>query len=423
MIKPRHAAYVLLILLIFLFSAGAYGSGKNHKGKQAAVPIRIPHLITDNTVKPLLPQWPKELVKLYDTTSILFIGDVMQHGYQIRSARQIKISQNKGGSADAPSSYDYSHAFKYIKGRIAAADIAVANMEFPTGIPPYSGYPHFSAPHTIIVEAADSGIDLFQLANNHIADKGKMGIERTLAVYDSLRLDYAGVYRNGDDEQMNNPKILKTNGLKIAFINFTYGTNGIPVQKPYIVNMMDSTAVKLAVARSKERGADMIIALPHWGNEYELYPSGKQREWARMLFRNGVNVIVGTHPHVPQSAEIHLNDTPHPRRYGAVEKMVFYSLGNYISNQSNPDYTQLGMMVKIYLIKNNLSGEITLGMPEYEYLWCFKKGEFDPDYTVVPVNDILRDASLKGRIKSLTQLERMENTYNMIMNKKLVKEL
>lgn len=417
MINPRQTVTTLLFLLMFIFCTGVYGTGKTRKVKQTAGYICTPSPVIDNTVKPLLPQWPRELVKLYDTTSIIFIGDVMQHGYQIRSALK------KGANPNNASSYDYSHAFKYIRGRIGAADIAVANMEFPTGTPPYSGYPHFSAPYSIVVEAADSGIDLFQLANNHMADKGKKGLERTLAVYDSLKLNYTGVYRNEREEQLHNPKIIEKNGLKIAFINFTYGTNGIPVPKPYIVNMMDSSAVKEAIRRGRERGADLIIALPHWGYEYQLYPSAQQKEWAGMLFRNGVNVIIGTHPHVPQSAEIHLNDTPHPRRYGAVEKMVFYSLGNYISNQSDPDYTQLGMMVKIYIIKNNLSGEIILGMPEYEYLWCFKKGEFDPDYTVVPVNNILHDASMKARVRSSKQLERMEITYNLIMNKKLVKEL
>ena len=417
MINPRQTVTTLLFLLMFIFCTGVYGTGKTRKVKQTAGYICTPSPVIDNTVKPLLPQWPRELVKLYDTTSIIFIGDVMQHGYQIRSALK------KGANPNNASSYDYSHAFKYIRGRIGAADIAVANMEFPTGTPPYSGYPHFSAPYSIIVEAADSGIDLFQLANNHMADKGKKGLERTLSVYDSLKLSYTGAYRNEREEQLHNPKIIEKNGLKIAFINFTYGTNGIPVPKPYIVNTMDSSAVKEAIRRGRERGADLIIALPHWGNEYQLYPSAQQKEWAEMMFRNGVNVIVGTHPHVPQSGEIYLNDTPHPRRYGAVEKMVFYSLGNYISNQSDPDYTQLGMMVKIYIIKNNLSGEITLGMPEYEYLWCFKKGEFDPDYTVVPVNNILHDASMKARVRSSKQLERMENTYNLIMNKKLVKEL
>ena len=371
----------------------------------------------DNTVKPHLPKWPKKLVSIYDTTSILFIGDVMQHGNQLKSALK------EGCDPNDANSYEYSYAFKYIKEDVAAADIAVANMEFPLGIPPYSGYPVFSAPHTIAVEAANSGFDLFMLANNHIMDKGAKGFERTLAVYDSLQLAYIGAHKNSQDEQMNNPKIIETNGLKIAFINFTYGTNGIPVPKPFVVNMMDSTAVKQAIARGKERGADMIIALPHWGIEYQLYPSGQQKEWASMLFKNGVNVIIGSHPHVPQSAEIYINNTPHPRKYGAVEKMVFYSLGNYISNQSDPDYTQLGMMVKIYIIKNNLSGEITLGMPEYEYLWCFKKNEFDPDYTVVPVNDLMQDPSMMAKIKSPQPRERMENAFKLIMNKKLVREL
>lgn len=422
-----HTLRVLMLLLMiqhsFFLCAGAYGQGKSRKAKQTAsctykaISGCIPHPAAGNTVEPILPQWPKQLVKLYDTTSVVFIGDLMQHGRQLASALKSGCNPNDAGS------YDYDHAFKYIKKDLAGADLAVANMEFPTGIPPYSGYPVFSAPHSFIVEASQSGIDIFQLANNHIADKGKIGMQRTLAVYDSLGLNYVGAYKDIEDELANNPRIVQANGLKLAFINFTYGTNGMPVHKPFVVSMMDSTAVKQAIQRGRERGADLIIALPHWGNEYQLYPSGQQKEWAAMLFRNGVNVIIGSHPHVPQTAEIYMNDTPHPRKYGAVEKMVFYSLGNYISNQSDPDYTQLGMMVKIYIIKNNLSGEITLGMPEYEYLWCFKKDEFDPDYTVVPVSSLLRDSSMRKKIRSSVQRERMENAYNLIMNKKLVKEL
>ena len=412
--KTRKTQLALALLLLCSITS-LWGQARKKLSGQKNIPSI--YIAPDNSVKPRLPQWPGKLVSIHDTVSIVFIGDVMQHQSQLNSAL-------KGGcDPHDASSYDFSHAFKYIKERIASADIAVANMEFPVGLPPYSGYPVFSAPHSIVEEASRSGIDLFELANNHIADKGKKGIERTLAVYDSLGVNYIGAHKDAADELINNPNIIEVNGLKLAFINFTYGTNGMPVAKPFVVNMMDSTAVKQAIARGKERGAEMIIALPHWGNEYELYPSAKQKEWARMLFRNGVNVIIGSHSHVPQTAEIYLNNTPHPRKYGAVEKMVFYSMGNYISNQSIPDYTQLGMMVKVHIIKNNLSGEITLGMPEYEYMWCFKKNEFETDYTVVPVNDLMKDPSLMAKIKSSTQRERMENAFNFITNKKLVKEL
>lgn len=362
-----------------------------------------------------LRQVPFEsLIKLYDTVNIFFIGDVMQHGYQIRSAHI------PGQNPLKPSSYDYSHAFKYMKERFAKADLAVANMEFPVGVTPYSGYPHFSAPQSIVEEAIKSGIGLFQIANNHIADKGRRGIEQTLNIYDSLGVHYTGAYRNDSTELADNPKIVDIKGIRIAFINFTYGTNGMPVPSPFIVNTMDSTKVKESIKRAKQRGAQIIVALPHWGEEYMLLPSGQQKKWADMLFRNGVRIIIGTHPHVPQSAEICLSKTDHPRKYGEVEKIVFYSLGNYISNQSSPDYTQLGMAVEIKIVKNNLNGEIALSKPYFEYLWCFKKGEFAPDYTVIPVKELLKK---EDSVRNKEQYSRMKNTYNFIMRKNTVKTI
>ncbi len=398
----------VLCLIFFCISVWAKGPLRNS---------RIPRIVPDTEVKPISPEWPKELVKMYDTTTILFIGDVMQHGYQIRSAHI------KGKDPNKASSYNYSHTFKYLKERLRNADFAVANMEFPVGLPPFTGYPTFSAPESILTEAIESGIDLFQIANNHILDKGRAGLERTLNIYDSLGVHYLGAYRNSSIAKTANPKIIELNGLKFAFINFTYGTNGFRTPEPYVVDLMDSTKVKEAVARAHAKGADMIVALPHWGEEYRIYPSGQQKEWAKMLFKAGVKIIIGTHPHVPQTAELHLNRTMNPRRYGAIEKMVFYSLGNYISNQSIPDYTQLGMLVKVHIVKNNITGEITLCRPEHEYLWCFKKNEFEPDYTVVPLADIMENPSMQQRVKEKKQLARMVDTYNFILNKKLVKEL
>ena len=418
--KIRHssrykAVVAILACICFILFNGLLSAKKGEKKSPHF--NHTPYLTPDRDVKPILPSWPGELVNMYDTVTVSFIGDVMQHGYQIRSALI------KGKDPNIASSYDYTQTFKYLEQEFHKDDITVANIEFPIGTPPYSGYPQFSAPESIVTQAVKSGIDLFQIANNHLLDRGKEGFTRTLKIYDSLDVHYTGAYLNDSLKKISDPKIIEIKGVKIAFINFTYGTNGIPIPSPCCINTMDSTQVKLSIQRANECGADIIIALPHWGNEYEIYPSTQQNKWAKMLFNNGVKVIIGTHPHVPQSAELHLNNTSHPRRYGAIDKMVFYSLGNYISNQSNPDYTQLGMLVKVKIIKNNLSGEITLSTPEYEYLWCFKKGEFETDYTVIPVRRMLQDPLLKEKIKDRKQLERMENTFNQIMNKNLVKEL
>lgn len=127
-----------------------------------------------------------------------------------------------------------------------------------------------------------------------------------------------------------------------------------------------------------------------------------------MLFRNGVHIVIGTHPHVPQTWEIQNN------KYNArlVDRVIFYSLGNFISNQSNPDYTQLELLAEIPIVRNNLTGEIAIGIPKHTFLWCFKAGEMENNYTVVPVK------FLKGKkhlVRNKEQYERMMKTYNYVI--------
>lgn len=139
-----------------------------------------------------------------------------------------------------------------------------------------------------------------------------------------------------------------------------------------------------------------------------LNPSGKQKKIARMLKREGVRIIVGSHPHVPQSAEY------------SKEGILFYSLGNYISNQTSPDYTQLELMVTVKIAKNWHTGEVVLLEPHIEYLWCFKKNEFAPHYTVVPIKDII---GKRNEIKNKYQYDRMERTYLDFLKQDLIKKL
>lgn len=339
-------------------------------------------------------------LRTHDTITISFIGDVMQHGKQLRSAL---IAGEDPNNAD---SYNYSNVFKYIEPTLKSSDIAIANMEFPIGTPPYRGYPTFSAPESIIKEAKRCGINLSLLANNHLLDMGAKGFRRTLELYNSIGMNYTGAYLSAEEQEKNNPKLLFVKGIKIAFINFTYGTNGFPIPAPYIINTMDSIKVKEAINRAKEKGANLIIALPHWGEEYKLNPNSSQKRWANMLFREGVEIIIGSHPHTPQEAYIDNN------------KIIFYSLGNYISNQSIPDYTQLELLVTIKISINLITKEHTILNPEYQFLWCFKKGEFIDDYTVVPIKDLIEK---RYPIKDTIQFNRMLKTYNSFINKNLIK--
>ena len=343
----------------------------------------------------------RALKKMYDTVKLSFIGDVMQHGNQLKSALI------EGADPYDHNSYEYSHAFKYTKKFFYNAHIAVANMEFPTGGAPFKGYPVFSTPESIISEAQRSGLNLFLLANNHLLDMGGSGFEQTISTYKRLGAKAIGAYISKEDELRENPVIIEKNGIKVAFINFSYGTNGFAIPEPFTMNLMDSTHIKEVIQRAKNRGADFIFALPHWGLEYQLKPSVSQKKWARMLFREGVRGIIGSHPHVPQEAEIY-ND-----------RFIFYSLGNYISNQSIPDYTQLELLVEVSLVKDNFTNKVEIIKPTYHFLWCFKKDEFERDYTVIPVEEIINHPE---KVPNQEQFYRMVKTYNYILEKNLIKE-
>ena len=394
----RVFAGIVVLCSILLISF--YAEGRERKKKaEYTFTHQVPYLQPIRELSIQEPVWPEKFIPLYDTVSITFIGDVMQHG------RQINDAYIPGEDPLDAQSYQYEYAFKYIEKQLSDADLAVANMEFPLGTPPYSGYPLFSAPESVLYQAQKSGIDLFLLANNHLMDRGKKGFMNTLNTYENAGARYTGAYRSREEEMQDNPILYNIKGIRIAFINFTYGTNGIPVPSPCTINLMDSTHVKECIKRAKEKRADIIICLPHWGEEYMLTPTKQQRKWAEMMFREGAHIIVGSHPHVPQGAEF------------SNKRAIFYSLGNYISNQTTPDYTQLEMMVTLRIQKNSHTGETTLLDPQIDFLWCFKKGEFAPHYTVVPVEDIV---GKKYEVKNETQRRRMEETYRKFLEKGLI---
>ena len=312
------------------------------------------------------------LLTVVDTLSILFMGDVMQHRQQIHSALI------PGADSMQSSSYDYSSYFAHVQHFIDEADFTVANMEFCLGGPPYTGYPSFSAPEALAEEAAEAGIDLFLCANNHICDKGRRGLVSSLEKYGKIGVPVTGVYRDSLDEQKHNPYIAELGGVRVAFINFTYGTNGIRVPEPFIVNMMDKEKVREAFVRARE----MDIALPHWGQEYTTVPDSRQREWAEFLLECEADAVIGSHPHVVQP----------------VEFPVAYSMGNFISNMSLRN-TELGLMIILKIAVTSYGDSYVAGL-EAVPVWCSRPGGYGDGYTVVP--------GQKGRVPERIQLHENE---------------
>lgn len=279
--------------------------------------------------------------------TLLFAGDMMQHMPQINAARQ------KGGT------YDYALCFEHVRERISRADLAVTNLEVTLAGAPYSGYPQFCAPDAFLEAIKGAGFDLIMTANNHSADKGRKGIERTIDQLDRLGLPHFGTYKDAAAREAQYPLVVEKNGFRLVMLNYTYGTNGLPVPKPNIVNLIDREQMAADIAKAKTMQPDAIFACMHWGEEYQLVPSKEQTELADWLFEQGVTHIIGGHPHVVQHVEVRTDAE-------GAKHLLAYSLGNYISNQSRPN-TDGGMTVEMTLEKKG--GKTQLADCDYYLTW------------------------------------------------------
>ena len=257
---------------------------------------------------------------------------MMQHKAQLQAART------------PHGTYDYSGCFTQVTPEIEAADIAVCNFETTLGGAPYTGYPQFCSPDAYALAIRDAGFDIFLTANNHCLDRRNRGLIRTLDVLDSLGIVHLGTYRNQAERDSLYPYIIEHGTFRIALLNYTYDTNGIPVEPPCIVNYIDTTQIKADVIRARQLKADCIIACMHWGTEYRTTPDASQKKLEGWLYSIGVNHIIGGHPHVVQP----VRTLPH--EYYADRHLTVWSLGNYISNMTAPR-TDHGIAVTTHLLK------------------------------------------------------------------------
>ncbi len=319
-----------------------------------------------------------------DTLTIRILGDIMMHTKQIEAAKR------------SDGTYDFDSYFKFIQDRISGADIAIANMEFTLAGEPYSGYPCFSAPDDFENYLAECGFDVFLAANNHIFDKGTKGAVRTLEKYRRLGIKFTGIA--GDEKEMagNTPLFIEADGISLALVNFTYGTN-VGLSSAWPKTNYESERTRLTQALSKAQEADFVIALPHWGTEYVLKHSAKQRETAQWLVKSGADIVIGAHPHVVQDKETIEGVT------------VVYSLGNAVSNMSATN-TQLELIATLRLVRK-ADGDIEALPLELEYLWCSRPGGYDNTYTVIPVKEFM---DRKDEWGNPADHWKMVDTYNRV---------
>lgn len=293
----------------------------------------------------------KQITDTADSTSsitLLFAGDLMQHHAQINGALQ------------SDGTYNYEECFRYIKDDISEADLAIANFEVTLAGPPYAGYPRFCAPDAYLDWAYDCGFDVLLTANNHSCDTGADGIRRTIEVMDQKHIPHLGTYKDQAERDANYPFIIERNGFKLAFLNYTYGTNGNRVPKPYIVNCSNREQMAKDIAAAKAKEPDAIIAFIHWGIEYELEQSAEQEELASWLLESGVDHVIGNHPHVVQPIEMRTDSAGN-------KHLVCYSLGNIISNMTKPN-TDGGIFIRLMLEKTS-EGRVSVANSDYSLFW------------------------------------------------------
>lgn len=269
------------------------------------------------------------------TVDIMMIGDILAH----------EGVYNSGLQADG--TYNFDHLFKNIKSDISAADIRIVNQETILGGVELglSGYPCFNSPYEIGVAEAKAGFNVILHATNHTLDKGLTGVENCLNFWKTNYPEMAVLGINETEEDYNDIYVYNKDGFKIAILNYTYGTNGIaiPASKPYIVNMLDVDKITQDVTKAKEI-ADMVVVCPHWGTEYVYEPDSNQKYWTNLFFKLGVDVVIGAHPHVMEPVETLTRDDGH-------QMVVYYSLGNFVSNQDKMP-RMLGGMAKVTLVKS-----------------------------------------------------------------------
>jgi len=260
---------------------------------------------------------------------IVFVGDAMQHQAQLQAARR------PGGA------WDYAECFAGVSPWFLTADLAVVNLETPVGPPPHSGYPCFNAPEPYLLALRDAGFGLFLTANNHTLDRRDRGLRHTIDALDRYSLPHIGTYRDAAARDSLTPHIRTISGIRVGFLNYTYGTNGIEPHDGAAVDYIDRTLISADIRKARDAGAEIVCVCVHWGDEYHMLPNRAQRDLADWLQAQGVELIIGSHPHVVQPME--LRDNPDGSRC-----LVVYSLGNFISNMKTRD-TRGGAAVAVRL--------------------------------------------------------------------------
>ena len=359
--KTRNILIILICILLIIFTGViAFNYLKNKNDYKNLVETSKQEIETEKQEEQDSSNNVQENQKEEtDTTfTLTAIGDVMCHNTQYMDA----YDSDTG-------TYDFSYVFDNISSYTKTADICIGNLEtsFAGEDRGYSNYPTFNSPDSLADSLKSIGVDVLSTAGNHALDMGFSGLSRTIDVLDKADISHLGTYKTQEDQDKVLIKYVK--GVKIAFIDYTYGTNGIsvPSDKKFCINLIDKDLIKKHIETAKNQNADMIVACMHWGTEYQTKQNSEQEELADFLFQNGVNVIIGNHPHVIQPMEkrtVTLEDG------STRDGFVVYALGNFICDQ-NAVNTRDSIILNLKITKHT-DGSITIDNYDYVPIYMYK---------------------------------------------------
>ncbi|HSP88094.1 MAG TPA: CapA family protein [Ignavibacteriaceae bacterium] len=374
--KINNIKFLILTIVFLIYSIFLFGSSKN-----------------DSTI----------------SVRLSVVGDLMCHSPQFNYAR---VSQD---------SFDFNPVYREIKKYFSESDFVFGNLETVIAgkSKGYSGYPFFNTPDEYIEALYNSGFHLLTTSNNHSLDKGETGILRTIDEIKNNGLMYNGTFTSKEDRDLI--RVIDIKGIKIAFLAYTYGTNGIPVPKgkPYLINLIDFDLIKSDIIKARKLGAEIVLVHYHYGDEYKREPNAYQKDVIKKTISFGADIIIGGHPHVLQPVNFFKTNE------GRVDTgFVAYSLGNFISNQRDR-YKDAGVILNFEITKNLKSTEIKVTDVSYIPTWVFK-GETDKgsEFVILPllenhkssIDDYLTDSDKKIMKQAFIDTNEIMKKYTARIN-------
>lgn len=392
---------ILVMILVFTVTFGTYYLIKNDK--------KVNENNTPKQVAEGKEEIEEEKVPDDITINMTVTGDVLCHNTNFWDAYD--------ASTD---SYDFSYVFEDIEKYFSSADIAVGTIEtsFAGKEAGYSNYPTFNSPEELATDLKELGYDVMAMATNHCLDKGYKGLVSTIEELDKAGIKHIGTYKSEEDSK--EILIQDVKGIKMAFLNYTYGTNGIPIPtgKEYSVNLIDKDKIKADIEKAKKLNADVICVNMHWGEEYRQTATPEQEELADFLFQNGVDLILGSHTHCLEPMEkrtVTLADGTKK------DGFVIYSLGNFMSGQ-NANYTRQSVILDIQLTKKGKDNSISIDTVKYTpiYMYNIYAGKSMNRFKIMDIEEEIKkydegDTSIGAQLYN-TLVSELNHVYKVVGN-------